>query len=120
VRDHVPQTLAFDALHRDEDLPVGLVDLEYRADVGVAERGRRLGLMEEPRAGRSIARPLRRQELERHYPFELEVLGLVDDAHAALAELLDDPVVRDGLADHACSRWAAVIIAILRKSQTSA
>ncbi len=28
------------------------------------------------------------------------VLGLVDDAHAAAAQLLDDAVVRDGLADH--------------------
>ena len=31
---------------------------------------------------------------------KLSVLGLVDHAHAATAQLLDDPVVRDGLADH--------------------
>ena len=29
-----------------------------------------------------------------------DVLGLVDHAHAAAADLLDDPVVRDNLADH--------------------
>jgi len=28
------------------------------------------------------------------------VLGLVDDTHPSTAELLDDAVVRDGLADH--------------------
>ena len=28
------------------------------------------------------------------------VLGLIDHTHAAAAELLDDAVVRDGLADH--------------------
>ena len=33
-------------------------------------------------------------------PHQLRVLGLVDDTHAALAELLGDLVVRDGLADH--------------------
>jgi len=29
------------------------------------------------------------------------VLGLVDDTHPPAAQLLDDAVVRDGLADHA-------------------
>jgi len=29
------------------------------------------------------------------------VLGLIDNTHPATAELLDDAVVRDGLADHA-------------------
>ena len=33
------------------------------------------------------------------------VLGLVDNAHPATAELLDDAVVRDGLADHAQMLW---------------
>jgi hypothetical protein len=34
---------------------------------------------------------------------ELQILGLVDDAHAA--EFLGDAVVRDGLADH----WAEML-----------
>ena len=36
------------------------------------------------------------------------VLGLVDDTHAATAQLLDDAVVRDGLADHVSRKveWA--------------
>ena len=41
-----------------------------------------------------------RQELERHLAAEARVFGLVDDAHAAAADLLEDPVVREGLADH--------------------
>ena len=32
--------------------------------------------------------------------FEFGVLGLVDDTHAAFAELFGDFVVQDGLADH--------------------
>jgi hypothetical protein len=31
---------------------------------------------------------------------QARVLGLIDDAHAATAEFLEDAVVRDGLADH--------------------
>jgi hypothetical protein len=33
------------------------------------------------------------------------VLGLIDNAHAATAELLDDAVVRDGLSDH----WSRIL-----------
>ena len=39
------------------------------------------------------------QELQRDRPFELGLFGLIDDAHAALAELLDDLVMADGGAD---------------------
>ena len=41
-----------------------------------------------------------RQELQRDVPPEPRVLGLIDDAHAAGAELADDAVVLDLLADH--------------------
>jgi hypothetical protein len=40
------------------------------------------------------------QELESHKTTEFDILSLVDDAHAATTELLDDAVVRDGLPDH--------------------
>ena len=39
------------------------------------------------------------QELQRDRPFELGLFGLIDDTHAALAELLDDLVMADGGAD---------------------
>ena len=40
------------------------------------------------------------QELEGDEAVQPSVLGLVDDTHAAAAQLLDDAVVGDGLADH--------------------
>ena len=46
-----------------------------------------------------------RQELEGDKAAEFDVFGLVDDSHPATAELLDDAVVRDGLADH----WAEIL-----------
>ena len=45
------------------------------------------------------------QEFERDKATEPCVLGLVDDTHPAAAELLDDAVVRDGLADHRIAQW---------------
>src|ERR1700730_8694914 len=41
-----------------------------------------------------------RQKLQGDESAQVYVLGLVDHAHAAAPELLDDAVVRDGLADH--------------------
>ena len=43
------------------------------------------------------------QELQCDKTMQPGVLGLVDHTHAAAAELLDDAVVRDGLADHGFS-----------------
>ncbi len=43
---------------------------------------------------------MRGQEFQRDETFELRILGLVNNTHAALAQLLQDLVVADGLADH--------------------
>jgi hypothetical protein len=40
------------------------------------------------------------QEFQGNKPAELHILSLVDNAHAAATQLLDDAVVRDSLADH--------------------
>jgi hypothetical protein len=40
------------------------------------------------------------QELDGDEAMQAGVLGLIDNAHAAASQLLDNPVVRDGLADH--------------------
>jgi hypothetical protein len=44
------------------------------------------------------------QELEGNKTPELHILGLVDHPHPAAAQLLDDAVVRDVLADHSRMR----------------
>ena len=56
-------------------------------------RGLRLGEKPGPRAG--VAGELRREELQRDRAQEPRILGLVDDSHASLTELLDDPVMED-------------------------
>ena len=53
----------------------------------------------EPLQHRGILSDQIGQEFESHHPAQLDVLGLVHHTHPAPAELLDDAVVRDGLAD---------------------
>ena len=98
--DPLAQRLALEQLHRDEVLALVLVDLVDGADAGVVEGGGGAGLALEALERGRVPRHLRGQELERDVAAELRVLGLVDDAHAAAAELRRDPVVRDRLADH--------------------
>ena len=87
-------------LHGDEGLAVCFADFVDRADVGMVQGGSSMsftpktfqvlaGLWQRRRAGTSA----RQNDL-------VGVFGLVDHAHTATAELLDDAVVRDGLADH--------------------
>ena len=45
------------------------------------------------------------QKLERDLAAEFQVLGFIDDAHPAPAELFEDAVMRDGLSDH----WAEIL-----------
>jgi hypothetical protein len=94
------QGLAPEELHRDEGPALVLVHVEDRADVGVLERRSRLGFPLEPLECLRVARQLVREELQGDSAPELEILGLVDDAHAAAAELSEHAVVRDRLADH--------------------
>ena len=45
------------------------------------------------------------QELQGNKPSELHILCFVNYTHPTTAELLNDAVVRDGLADHLSSFW---------------
>ena len=99
--DPLLQRLPFVVRHRQEHAAIWrLVDLVDRADIRMVERGGRLRLGDEPVAGVAILRRLDRQELQRNGASQPDVLGAVDDAHAAGTEALDDPIVRNGLADH--------------------
>src|SRR5208282_3732609 len=98
--DAVPQRRAFQKLHSDERLPVLFADVINRTDVGVAKSGRGPRLPLEPREGMQIPGYIVGQELERDETVEASILSFVNDPHAAAAELLDDTVMRDGLANH--------------------
>ena len=85
---------AADVLHHDVGLAVVLADLDDGDDVGVDDPGHGLGLAEE--AGLGVAGG-GGEELDRHAAVELGVVGGVDDAHAALAEAVEEGVAADPL-----------------------
>ena len=97
--DAVLQRLAFQALHDDEGLALVLADVVDGADVRMVQGGGGAGLALEALERLLIAGELRRQELEGHEAAQARVLGLVDHAHAAAAQLVDDAIVRDRPAD---------------------
>ena len=95
------EALALDEFHDEEGLAALLADFMDGANVGMTEPGGGLCFSVETLAGLFVFEQMRRQELESNRAFKLGVLGLVDDTHAALADLGGDAVVGDRLADHA-------------------
>ena len=101
ARDPVLQRLPVQELHGDERLALLLADVVNGADVGMVQRGSRLSFAPESlqsladlcatSSGRNFRATKRSQA---------RVFGLVDHTHPAAAQLLDNAVVRDGLADH--------------------
>src|SRR5581483_7856707 len=71
-----------------------------RADVRVIQRGGRLGFALKAAESLRILGNIVGKKFKRHKAMQASVFRLVDHAHASAAELLDDPVMRDGLADH--------------------
>jgi hypothetical protein len=97
---HAMETASLDVGHRYEGLALGLGYFIDRADIGVIDGGGGPGFMDEALSFIHAFQSLRGEKLERHGPLELGILGLVDDAHSAFAELLQDLIVGYGLADH--------------------
>jgi hypothetical protein len=89
---------AFDELHDDERLVIGLAHLVDSADVRVIQCGRGACLAYEPLASIRIAERRGRKHLDRHDAVELVVVSAVDLTHAAGAEPVENAVVRDARA----------------------
>jgi hypothetical protein len=103
-----------------EGLALVLADVINSADIGVIECGGSLRLALEPFQGLPVLGEFFGQELQGDGALELGVLGLIDHAHAAATEPLNDAVMRDGLADH---YWEIVLgeacRAVLKDNSTS-
>ena len=76
------------------------------ADVGMVEGRSRTRLPAKAFQGLRVFGNIVRQELQSDEASEFGVLGLIDHTHPAAAQLLDDAVVRDGLADYAKNAMA--------------
>lgn len=100
-RDETVECLAVDELHGDEVDGFGLSDFVDNDDAGVIEGGGSAGFLEEAKTifiggGRGGG-----HDFEGDGAVEAFVAGFVDGSHAALAELFEDPVMRECAADHA-------------------
>src|SRR5258705_11924091 len=91
---------AFEELHHDVGAAILFADVVDRANVGMVERRGRLRLSLESAQSLRIAGDIIGKKLQGDEAVKARVLGLVYDAHAASAQLFDDAVVGDGLADH--------------------
>ena len=81
--------------------PAGVLsDIVNRADVWMIEGRGGAGLALEPFDRTRIPRQFLGEEFQRDGTSQPRVFGQVDDAHAALTQLFQDVIVRDGLADH--------------------
>src|SRR5690242_5602094 len=96
----------FEVFHGDEGAAIFLSDVMNRADVGVIQSGSSLSLALESGKGLRIAGNIIGQEFEGDEAVQASVFNLINHTHAAPAELFDDAVVRDSLADHPRQMYA--------------
>jgi hypothetical protein len=104
--------LAFEQLHNDELLAVGLFDRVDRANVGVIQRGGGSRFTLETLEKLGVLRHFVGKKFESDFASEARVVGLVHDTHAATAQFAGDCVVRNTLPDQrrtACHEWRIVV-----------
>ena len=86
--------------HREEGIIVFPSNLINRAYIGVIESGSGARLAAEAFQSLSVLRYIIGKKFKRDKAAERGVFGLVNHAHTAATELLDDAIVRDGSSDH--------------------
>ena len=96
--DLLVQSAALQQLHHDEPPAFPFSDVVNRADVRVVQRRGRARLAQMPVDRIGILSSGLGHELQGDVAVEASVLGLPDDAHPALTDLLDQTVVRQLLA----------------------
>src|SRR6267378_7849378 len=99
ARDDELEGRAVEKLHSDETLAVVLADFINGANVGVVQSGSGASFAAETLESMRVTDQIVGEEFESDKAAEVGVFGLVDDAHAAAAQLFNDAVVRNGFAD---------------------
>ncbi len=96
ARNQMLQGHAVQKLHGNEGVLIVLADFVDRANVGMIQGRGGARFAAKALQSLRVLREIIGQELEGDEASKLGVLGFVDDAHAAAAQLLHDAVVRDG------------------------
>ena len=92
--------LSFDEFQDQVMFALVFFKAENGGDVGMVQSGQRFGLTFEACQAFRVVGKLIRQDLDCDVAVELGIGGAVDLAHAPLAKLGGDSVMRDGLVDH--------------------
>src|ERR1700730_12978123 len=98
--NHVFQRHAIHELHGNERLAFVLPNLVDGANIRMVERGSSTSFAAKAFERLWVFSYILGEELQSDKATKFGVLGLVYDTHPAAAQLLDDAVVRNGLADH--------------------
>src|SRR4030042_1006999 len=85
-------------LTRPSAVTMTFVGLGWRWTVAEGRGG--LGLLDEAALALGVGDLVGRQDLDGDGPVEMGIDGLVDGTHAALADLLDDPVMQERKDEH--------------------
>jgi hypothetical protein len=95
--------------HDDEWLTILLPDFMDGADIGMVQCGSGLRFALETGECLGVFGYFVGQKFQGYEAVKLDVLGLVHNAHPATAQLFNNAVVRDGLADHAQACYGASV-----------
>ncbi len=98
--NHGAQSKAVEELHDEVRVTFLFGDLVNGADVGMVQGRGGAGLAAKAFERLRVVGKFVRQEFERDEAAELQIFGLVDDAHPTATESFEDTVMRDGPANH--------------------
>ncbi len=83
-------------------------------DVGMIQGGQNLRFSLKPGHSLAVRSKLFRQDLERHIPVQLGIGSAINFSHTAFTDLLQNLVMRDGLAEHDIPLDAVQLRSMLR------
>ena len=99
-RNPMFQRHAFQEFHCDKRAAIVFADFMNCADTGMVQSGSSVRLALEAHQRLRVLDNVIRKKFQSNKASELQVLGFIDDAHSASAQLVYDAIVRNGLADH--------------------
>src|SRR5215472_10872530 len=107
IHQRAVKRLALEQLHYQKGSPAVFFDGMHGANTRMVQRRSRPRFPQKTLERLWITVLVFRQELQRHAPAELAILGLINHAHAAAAQLAKDSVMPDRLPVHGESQMVA-------------
>jgi hypothetical protein len=92
-------------------------EFENRSDVGVIQLGEGQRFLAKLLSRCVVSERAGREDLQRDVAIELLVVGTIDFAHAASADLCDDAIVRDALSDQRGGIWRFALMPSQRRME---